>query len=109
MLSFAYETGSNSIYSFSRCLGNAKYNNLTGNCENYICEIKDCVVCNFKNDICTKCNISITPFVVNCFNRCLYPICNVLNCLYCYNTVNCSICNSDFYLNQFGECTVNPP
>lgn len=53
MLSYAYEPGSNLLYSFSRCTGNNAYDNISGTCLPYVCLITNCVICNFRNNICT--------------------------------------------------------
>ncbi len=103
MLSYAYEPGSNLLYSLSQCTGNNAYNPTSGTCLPYVCLIPNCVICNFRNNICTYCNTTITPLVINNFYECVYPICNVVNCLYCYSTTACSVCVVGFE-SQAGLC-----
>lgn len=67
MLSFVYIAGTNKLYSFKQCSGNNRYNLLTDSCDFYTCTVINCVVCNFGQNICTQCNTTISPLVINNF------------------------------------------
>jgi hypothetical protein len=93
MLNFAYISGTNKLYSFKQCSGNNKYDLATESCYSYACTVINCVVCNFGQNICTQCNTTISPLVVNNFYQCDYPKCLITNCTYCLNMTFCSICD----------------
>ena len=70
MLNYVYQNNTKKLYSFKQCTGNYKFNITTGTCDLYACIVTNCVMCNFANDICTTCNTSVNPYVINRLYEC---------------------------------------